>query len=78
VSLNASALPELDFNSNQFCFGETSWICRGDGVSDSAMSFVSLPNAADRAINGMTYESLRPNIDDNITVTFYDGVVWSA
>lgn len=78
VSLNASALGELDFNSDEFCFGGTSWICQGDGVSDSTMSFVALPSAVARAINGMTYESLRPNIHDNITVTFFDGGVWTV
>lgn len=74
--MNASELLELDFNSDEFCFaGKTSWICQGDGVSDKSMSFVAMPSAAARAINGMTYESLRPNIHDNITVTFYDGEV---
>ena len=74
--MNASELLELDFNSDEFCFaGKTAWICQGDGVSDKSMSFVAMPSAAARAINGMTYESLRPNIHDNITVTFYDGEV---
>jgi len=74
--LNASELLELDFNSDEFCFaGKTAWICQGDGVSDKSMSFIAMPSAAARAINGMTYESLRPNIHDNITVTFYDGEV---
>lgn len=74
--MNASELLELDFNSDEFCFGgKTSWICQGDGVTDKSMSFVAMPSAAARAINGMMYESLRPNIHDNITVTFYDGEV---
>lgn len=76
MSLNASELSELDFNSDEFCFGgKKSWICQGDGVSDKSMSFVAMPSAAARAINGMTYESLHPNILDNITVTFFDGEV---
>ena len=36
---------------------------------------VAAPSVVKMAINGLTYQSIAPNVQDNITITFFDGAV---
>jgi len=73
LSLNASSLAEVDFNSNTYCYFNGRKICDGDGANDKDMTFICSPSVLERAINGMTYYSFRGNVQDTINITIYDG-----
>lgn len=76
LTLNSAAMSQIDFNSQFFCFnGACPWKCRGSGVSDSLMIFVAAPSAISAAINGMTYQSIGAFVQDNVTISIYDGEV---
>ena len=76
LSLNQSSLASLDFNSDAYCFTPSNtWACNGDGNSETKMTFVTTSSHLLNAITGLVYESLIPDIYDNITISIYDGVV---
>jgi hypothetical protein len=46
---------QVTFNSQIYCSPQAAWLCRGDGFSDTSMTFVGTPKAVENVLNGMQY-----------------------
>ena len=89
LSLNRANLKAADFNSCEFCLGgctavETnddanggggaqSWVCAGDGDTDSSMTFIAQPSDVTRLLSALRYVNVRSNVRDRVRVVVYDG-----
>ena len=73
LTLNEKHIASLDFISQVACRSSKVWQCKGSGFGNRDMSFVARPDVAEAALNGLRYESITPNVIDNVTVTVYDG-----
>ncbi len=74
VTLNQKFIHLLDFQSSEYCIAGQRWTCLGSGFTDSHMIFVGMPCDIENALNGLTYQTNLASIQDDITITLYDGV----
>lgn len=72
LTLNRDAIPRLDFTSTR-CRTSVVWQCIGSGYSETRMSFLAMPADVEDALNGLTYQSVKPYIVDVINITVFDG-----
>ncbi len=75
LTLNTNYLSAVDFSSYTYCYQSRYWSCLGDGSTSNRAVFVGTPWAVGAVLNGMRYESANPGVNDNITITLYDGEV---
>ena len=47
--------------------------CSGDGDRDSSMVFVAQPSTVNHMLQQLSYECSKPDIEDLVTITVYDG-----
>ena len=73
ITLNQDFVSTVDFRSWANCFSNTRWMCAGRGYEDNELRFAGTPLAVQNVLNSMTYLSVNPFIQDNITVTISDG-----
>ena len=73
LTLNSDHVGALQFNS-ALCYEEGVLQCRGSGWSDRDMVFLAEPATAEKALNGITYQSMDSDVEDSIVITVLDGV----
>ena len=76
LSLNRAALKYADFNTCKTAdpIAGRDWTCRGDGDSDSEMTFLAQPGDLNLLFQGLKYEFIGTGpTTENVTITIYDG-----
>jgi hypothetical protein len=72
LTLPSLHLQLADFDS---CRGRTlsPWQCVGDGKRNRNMTFLAIPDDIHRILNGLTYEAMAPQQQDEIVIRVSDG-----